>query len=297
MVRLSSLLVYFVMGLLPFALFAATPIKLTYLPATPVLQTSELSIEIDESMPILHLASKAKQVLKMEVTAAAQPGATRLTQPPIDLTVVLKDVFVDLFVNQEEAAFDPRVERSPTSLKEISKLIDKPIHLKVNEQNAIIIAPNDLQTLKRELPALNDIGIELLFGELLQHHFALLGKELTIGAKFQEPFARDSASPLPETIDYEIVSITDKDVIASIKGNIKPKEFQLKSPIKFDDKEEPILLSYSGSLKGEGTWNRQNAMLFQMKTDYTYLALLKAGPMQWKMQVILHHKLSSNKSP
>lgn len=287
-------------GILCFLFFAtplaSAPVKVSYLPSVPVVQTSEVSIDINESLPLLHLASKAQQVLKIELTVSPQPGISRLAQTPIELTLVLKDIFVNLFVNQEEAAFDPRGDRSAISLKEFSRLIDKPIRLKIDEKGSIIDVSGDMQKVKRELPALTDLGIEILFGELLQHHFTVLGKDLALGTKFQVPFAHEPVSPLPETVEYEIISITDKDVVAAIKGEIKPRQIELKTPMLLNEKEEKVQLTFSGFLKGEGSWNRNNAMFFSLKNDYTYNALLKTSDKQWKMQITLSHKLTSNKS-
>lgn len=296
-IRMQILFFCAVLSIFSSNLLAVGPVKLTLIPGVVIQQVSEFSIDIEEALPRLPLVTKGKQVLKLEVIASPQAGTEKLDHLPIELTVTLKDIFVDLLVNKEEAAFDNRGERSAVALKELSRLIDRPIRFKVGELGIMMEArPDDLRKIFRELPALSGIGINSFFEELLQHHFVLVGKELSVGAKFEESFATDSNdSPLPATIEYEIVQITDKEIFASMKGRIVERQVQLKQTVKVDREEkDKILLTYSGTLKGEAVWNRNNAMIFNQKTYYSYDVFLQEGDMKWKMQVGLTHKLSSN---
>jgi hypothetical protein len=279
-----------------FLLAVEAPVRLQYLSDIPIRQTSKLTIDIDESFPNFKLNAKSKQSLQFILTIVTEQPDLPILQPPFDLTLVLKDFTIDLNANEESTAFDAKNPGSSIHMAQFSQMLDKPIHLRFNEDFTIQIPSQDLEKFTRELPVLKDIKPEIFLNELFQPLFALIGKDLFVGFKFQHKVPTEPDIPVPAVVNYEVTDIDDQAIVATFYGTIEPKTITLSSPLQFNKETNEIAeLMLSGSLQGDISWNRKNALLYGLQAEYLYKGILKFGEWEWMMHVTIVHKVSSSK--
>jgi hypothetical protein len=268
----------FVLNLCMHALVLSEPVRLQYVPSIPVQQTSKLTIEVHESLPVLNLTSKARQIVKFDLTVGSGNGSALTQQVPLNLSFSLKDIFVDLCVNQEEMTFEPKAKQSAIPLIQLSELIDKPLHFEIDAKGCVIDEAKDyLEDLVRPL-------------------FVAINKDLEVGSTFQQTCTNSSLPLLPVTWNYEVKEITERDIVASISGTIDSKQIILAIPVKLENHTaEQVEMIVKGTLSGEISWNRANALLYGLQTECRYQVELKAGEMKWDLQASIEHKMSSVK--
>lgn len=275
--------------LTPYYLCAA---HLQYLPSVPVQCTSKLTLEIQESLPILNLTTKGNQILKLDMFLKNESTQLPITKLPLSLNVTLKDIFLFLNVNGKELTFDPKGKKVSIALIQLGQLIDKPMQLQI-DTHGYLEGSETFATLFKELPALKELSLQLLLNEIFFHQFALCGEELSVGTKIQKiPFAAPYHS-LPLMISYEIVKINNQEISAKMHGKLEPKKllFDVSSTINQDSQK--IEMSFSGNLLGDISWNRNNAMIYTLNSSYDYLAEMKFGEMHWNMRLSLSHVTTS----
>jgi hypothetical protein len=262
----------------------ADGVRLQYLPETPVQLTSKLAVEVQESMPILNLATKGHQVSRSPITHL-----------PLLLNLTLKDIFVFLNVNGEELSYDPRGEKVSVPLVQFSLLIDKPMEFKVDERGYLVDEAGTLGKIFKQQPALKNISLPLLLNEMLFHLFALSGEDLFVGAKFERAAQEDPSGVLAPVIFYEIIEVNDQEVMAKVKGTVKPKTMQFSTILTSENKSpQKVEMKLTGDLQGNISWKRNNALQYSLNNTYNYLAELKFGEMRWTIQMtITHHSVSA----
>lgn len=279
--------------LVPCWLFATA--HLEYLPAVPVQYTSKLTLDVQESLPILNVSSKGNQVLKFNLLLKKQENQPVLTKPPFDLTLTLKDLFLFLNVNGIELTFDPRGKKISVPLIQLTQLIDKPMELKIDSRGYLVDGTDAFSTLFKELPALKDLSIQLLFNEVFFHLFALSGESLEVGAKFQKTPTLTSYPSLPSIMTYEIVEINDQEIVAKLEGSLDPKKILFEGILSIDTSgSQNVEMNVSGNLQGMVSWKRKNALLYSLNSTYQYIAEMKYGEMNWKMQMSISHVTTSS---
>lgn len=276
---------------LPFGLHAAA--RLHYLPGIPVLQTSSLTIDVNESLPVLNLSSNAKQILKFSIEAI-QGQSQAPAAAPAGVFFSFKDIFVDLRVNREQTTFDPRADKGAVPLMQLSRIISRPFCLSINQEGCLVPDPQQIKSVFKEFPALKEIDLESLINELLYHMFALMGKDLEVGKIFTQKPAWKVLNAFPAEISYKILRITDKEIVAEINGVTAPFEKVFNGTSKKEgQKPMSVGMIASGVLKGEISWGRSNAMLYDLQTEYISTAKLKSGDMEWTMNVNIAHKATT----
>jgi len=272
-------------------------VKLHYLPLK-VQQTSTLTLEINESLPVLHLSSQAKQILKFNLTPIPGEGAAALTKLPMALLFTLKDIFIDLRINQAESTFDHRTNLLSVPLRQLSSVIDRPLRLSIDVKGCLVDEALDIEKLLKEFPVLQKVNLKAFLHELLYHLFALTDKDLELGAKFEQTPVCKSTSFFPKQITYEITTITDQEIGASINGTLAPLNVILEAKLNIDEQhQEPVAMAVSGILQGEVFWERSNALLCRLQTTYHCQAKLTAGDMQWNLTMQIGHKALSSALP
>ena len=292
--RLRALNIAILLVLLPHCLMAA-PVRLQFLPMVPVQQTSKLTMEVRESLPILNMSTKGSQVFKYDLVAKNRVPNAKNFQLPGALTLVVKDMFVLLNVNGQEVTFDPRSENAPPSLMQFSRLIDQPINLLVNSHGTLENGPETLDKIYKALPALRQMPLESFFNDMISELFSLYDEELTLGAKIEMQSATGPAFAIPATVIYEIVSITDKEIVAKITGTLEKKTMVLDKTIKGEgDRPQKVEMALTGTMKGTASWQRNNAMVHTLNCDYQYQAQLRSGNMRWTMQMIVSNSVTTN---
>jgi hypothetical protein len=286
----------FVLNLCMHALVLSEPVRLQYVPSIPVQQTSKLTIEVHESLPVLNLTSKARQIVKFDLTVGSGNGSALTQQVPLNLSFSLKDIFVDLCVNQEEMTFEPKAKQSAIPLIQLSELIDKPLHFEIDAKGCVIDEAKEIEKNSAAFPALRDIPLKDYLEDLVRPLFVAINKDLEVGSTFQQTCTNSSLPLLPVTWNYEVKEITERDIVASISGTIDSKQIILAIPVKLENHTaEQVEMIVKGTLSGEISWNRANALLYGLQTECRYQVELKAGEMKWDLQASIEHKMSSVK--
>lgn len=286
-IKLAILLI-----ILPQCLMAA--VQLQFLPMVPVQQTSKLTMEVRESLPILNMSTKGSQVFKYDLVARNRAPNLPRFQLPAAMSLTVKDMFVLLNVNGQEVTFDPRSENAAPPLMQFSRLIDHPINLLVNSHGNLENGTETFERIYKELPALRQLPLESFLNDLISELFALYEEELTIGAKIEMQSAPGPAFALPAFVTYEIIDINDKEVVAKMTGTVPSKKIVLDKTLKGQgDRPQKVEMTLAGTVKGMATWQRANAMLHTLNCEYQYQAQLRSGDMRWTMQMTVSNAVTT----
>lgn len=270
------------------SLFAVKTAHLHYRHGAPVHLTSDLKLDISQSLPGLSLSTKGSQLLEADLTLRNEQSEYIDSAHSQKLTFVLKKLNIDLQANEENLIF--RSDEAGTSLylTQLSKLIDRPIQLNLNEHFELSSDNNELRRAVSELPVLTEISPEHLLTELFLHLFAAGGEELYVGKVIQKNLADREIPALPKTITYTITKIDDYNVYADVEGSIEKRKFQLSGEVEVGNRVEAVSATLSGTMAGKLRWNRDNAMLYHLELDYSYSTRLQLANWEWLMNVSLN---------
>ncbi|MGA8164613.1 MAG: hypothetical protein WB791_06260 [Waddliaceae bacterium] len=266
---------------------------LQYQPDLPVYLDSNLTLSLNQSLPGFSLSSRAKQTIGATLTLTSGQTDLPLFHPPFDLTFLLKSIKIGLQANGAEMVFDSDQMESSLYLSRLSKMIHRPIRIHFDRNFKMESRSHDLNQMVEELPLLQEIDPESLLVELFLHLFSLAGNELAVGQTIQKVLADHPIPAIPQRIDYTVTSIDDYAIEASVTGEIGKMAFQLSSLMPTESgASELVDVSVSGTMKGNIKWNRDNAMLYEMKMQYDSSGTFKIGEWEWMMHVIadLHHR-------
>lgn len=268
-------------------------VRLQYLPGVTLKHNCNITFSIKELQPGLNINSQAKQKIEFLTSISSDHLDIPITQPPLTLNFTLKNLSVDLVTNKVSRIFDTK---NPNSLifKQVSEIIDKPIPLHFGPGFVMENSP-EIENLLKKFPLLRNLRPEFFLAQLFEPLFALAGKDLTVGTKFQHKIPNDAVSPLPSILNYQVTEINDQDISATFDGKIEQKLLSLTIPFKLNDRQEKIEVVLSGTQKGEIHWNRKNALLYNLKTNFLYSALLKIGEFDWMIHIDLEQELDSIK--
>lgn len=286
--RTVSIILCFLIG----SLHAAKTAHLQYLPNVPVHLNSELKLDISQSLPGLSLSTKGTQQLEANLTLINEQNDLPVSSPPLSLKFVLKSLNIDLQANDENLTFRSDELGASLYLSQLSKLVDRPIHLQFGNGFQLDRDNEELRRATAELPVLTEISPDHLLVELFLHLFAAGGQELTVGQVIEKDLSDWEIPSLPNTVTYTITDIDDYNVYAEIKGDIEKKKFQLAGEVTIGDESEPVGASLTGHLSGTIKWNRDNAMLYELTLDYSYSTRFQLAYWEWLMNVSLqlHNK-------
>lgn len=273
----------------------AFAVNLQYIPSIPVHYTSKLTIEIQESLPLLSLATKGNQVLKFDLVVEKVGENKAVAKLPLSLTATLKDLFIFLNVNGIELTVDPRGEKVSVPLIQLEKLIDKPLAFTIDTHGHLMDAGNTFATIYKQQPALKGLSLQALLNELFFPIFALCGEELTVGSKFEKPALPDPSGILPTVVLFEITEINDQEVFATVNGTMKPKNVAFDALFnKEADTPGKIGMKLTGDMQGKVSWKRANALLYNLNNVYRYQAELRLGEMHWTVQMTISQVASGS---
>lgn len=274
------------------SLHAAKTAHLQYLPNVPVHLNSELKLDISQSLPGLSLSTKGTQQIGADLTVISEQKDLPVSSPPLNLKFVLKSLNIDLQANDENLTFRSDEMGASLYLSQLSKLVDRPIHLQFGNGFELDRDNEELRRTASELPVLTEISPDHLLVELFLHLFAAGGQELSVGQVIQKDLSDWEIPSLPNTVTYTITDIDDYNVYAEIKGDIEKRKFQLAGEVTFGGESETVGASLTGHLSGKIKWNRDNAMLYELTLDYSYSARFQLAYWEWLMNVSLqlHNK-------
>lgn len=263
--------------------------SLRYLPDQPVSFKSTLNIDISQSLPGLSLSTKGKQHFDAEMIISQDQEGLAVLSPPFDIVFLLKGIKIDVQANGEDLHFDSKDKGNSLYLSQLSKLIDAPLHLHFGENYQIVGKNIGLNKSLEELPMLQEIDPVKILSELFLHLFGPAGKPLKEGDVIERNISEGLIPSLPEKVTYTVTKIDDYHIYADIQGTIEKKKFDLLSLVKLQEKElASVSATLSGTIVGKIIWNRDNAMLHDLKLDYAYSARLQLAQWEWLMNVNLN---------
>ncbi|ADI37629.1 hypothetical protein [Waddlia chondrophila] len=271
------------------SLFASTKTaSLRYLPNTPVHLASDLKLDISQSLPGLSLSTKGVQRLEADLTLRNEQPEPSSSVLPLNLTFVLKKLSIDLQANDETLTF--RSDEAGTSLylTQLSKLIDRPIQLKLDRHFQLSRDNEELRRAVSELPVLAEMNPDHLLVELFSSVFVPGNQELSVGQVIRKDLSDWEIPSLPKEVVYTITKIDDYSVYAEICGEIEKKKFQLSGEVVIGGKGESVAAALSGLMEGKVKWNRDNAMLYELELNYSYSTRLQLASWDWLMNVSLN---------
>ena len=273
---------------------AITAAQLQYCPSFPVQHTSKLILDVQESLPLLNFSTKGNQIIKFDLMLKNGASKAPMTKLPLSLQLTLKDLFIFLKVNGEEIVFDPKGEKVSLPLMQFNQLIDKPVTFKIDTNGYLTDTTDVFPTVFKQLPALKDLSLELMLNEMFFYLFSLADQQLMIGAKIQQKIMQDYSQSLPAVITYEILDINEREILAKMEGKIEPKTFLLDTLLSIEGSVAPkVEMKLTGNTEGTISWNRQNALLYNMNNDYHYQAEMQFGDMRWTMQMKISNTSST----
>jgi hypothetical protein len=246
-------------------LSAEEVVRLEYIPHSPVEQVSTLSIDLHDSLPGSKMQWTATQALTAQVTIQGKTGSI-----PLDLSFVLKSMKVEALANGDKIADFSNLQRV-----QANRLKNRPLLLTVDDASDLQIDPQVFELLKSELPALRAIPIASMLQEWFHPVFALAGKDLKLGSTYSVP---TTLSGHPATFAYEIKSITDSAVMASVQGTVTSNEGNL---------------DLNGTVTGDVLWNRENALVCQANLFYRFTGGIKIGDNVWSLNLDIKNQIES----
>ncbi len=287
------LLPMLVAGILPLCSFAQeTGVRLKYVPQVTVAHRNEVIVEIEQTEEKDPICVDASQTFRADLTLQSKTGEglnASILQPPADVTFVLKRYYADLILCDKEFVFDSSRpdENSQAEFAQIPKLVDRPVNLHFENAFQVQVENPEVQQLLSGSSLLQGLKIEPVLGELFQHLFVLAGKDLVNGAKYHAQTANGSAFKQPMALDYTITSITPLDVSANISGKMDKQSMTLvEGEASGQDK---ISYVYSCTVKGQVSWSRSNALIYQLKNEYLLQGKVKIGKKEYPLQIKIRH--------
>ena len=288
----NAIFAFFLLCWIPLGL--AATVRLHCLPGVPVQHVSQLSIEISDPLPMLNTALHSKQLLKFETVVLGNGDNALLTELPATLSCKLTDVAVELHANQEKWNFDLSTEQAPFHLKQLSHLLDRSVQLHIPSLGAVTDDHRDLADLDKEFPVLKELPLKAFLNDLIRHPITLLGIELRVGSVVQYPIRSGVSLSFFDVLTYEVIDITEQEVIAVIRGVVKPTPILLQACIKPDgENKERVMMVISGMLQGQISWKRSNAQIYTLDTEYICTSQFKVGSKQWGMHMTMSQHTTS----
>lgn len=268
--------------------FIDASIKANYDLAVPVLVSSLTTLEVQESLPVLKLKTKGSQTLKFGLQGLGDidnPASSRL---PADVRLTVNDLAMHLSVNGKELTFKTKGDTASAPLQHLSKLIGRPLNLRIDAQGRIVSGIDTLESIFRELPALKLLDVPDIFGSQLQHLFAIYDREIVVGDII--PFGSHSEQPEALVMTCEITAIDDDEIKGIVKGKFAPAASSF--TVKGEGGPSTVKMQLTGDISGSVSWNRRNALLGTMRSDYRYQAKLGMGDTEWVMLMTMNNDIT-----
>lgn len=243
---------------------ADSPQRLQYLSGIPVLQTSEVKIEVMGSAAGLNIHEEDRQTIKAVLAIDADQQDKHLYTPPLDLLFTVENYFIDFDINHKKGSFNSdSPDKFPYFLQSY-QIVDKPMKLHISPELSLLWNTPE--------PSLGRMKFDRFLADWILPIFYLAGKDLYPGAAYQVA-----------GLQYEIISISEEAINATFTG-----KYQSQSP-----PGDAFHMALSGQVAGTASWNRQNALLYTLQAKHLIGADFKQGDRTWHLNVNLNHQLNT----
>lgn len=260
-------------------------VKLQFLPNVPVTQTDEVNIEMHQTLPGFKLDAKSKQVFQTEMKIISD---LPVAQPPLNLLITVKDVSIDMNINDTPFAYKTKEGDSAQSEEgaQLSKVVNRPINLRFGEKFKMEDKNPELDKLMEQLPVLEELNFDEVLKEIFMYMFALSGKDLQVGTTSIIEIPTEFGTNVPLIVTATVSKIDDTAVYANFVGNLNAVDVPMENEIVLpDNKTEKVTMSVSGKFNGTGKWNRENALLHDIQTQFDISGKVKASGLEWPLSV------------
>lgn len=267
-------------------------VELTFLPNKTVKQESTLTIELQQYLPSVRLNATMEQKLLADVKIVDRSDLP-VSRPPINMLFTLRDLSVHLSANDKEAEYEVNKPSTSLFLAEIHDMIDEPIKLRFDDQFRLMSDTPGLVQLSKELPILSQVHPQSLIEELFQHQFALAGRSLEQGKSYTIDFD-DMVGVQPHSITYTVIDINDKEIIATMKGEIPTSSMNMEVEIPIGDvMHDVVRFVINGEFSGTVRWSRSNALQYTLDAVTSYHGVYKIAEWEWTMDLNIKHRVST----
>lgn len=262
-----------------------------------VSQQMEVNSSIVQEFPGTTLKVDLRQVMDWTLEILGDSGAIH-TKGPLELSITLTRLQVELKANEFETSFDSQSPLKNPLFAQVHQLIGVPVTIKLGEDFTKTADIPELEALMTELPLLPSIVSPSLFEDLLEHTFALAGRDLMSKGSIQRGITLGRTAPITMPISYEVTSIDDQSVKATLHGALEKTEqvVALDEMVGQQEDEEDQYAGFalSGEASGEGSWLLDNALLCQLQLHHKYQADFTVGELTVPMKIEVHQIVNSN---
>lgn len=275
---------------------ATEQVRLNYLLNTPLEFHSVHTLDIAKPIPGFDLQGYGKQTISATVSLESDQKGQAIKGPPFDIVLKFNGLKIDLKINETVTSYDTLKPGDSKILKKIAKIFEEPLRIHVGDTVTLDKKTQEFDDLMLDFPFFKQLDPRNLLQGIIQPILVLNGKDLTVGSTFQLKEIPDTLGLFPETT-YVIETITDKEVTATIKGSVDDQKLKLSGVLEAEDKaNEWVNLIFNGKINGKATWNRENALLFNLNSEHSYNGLLKIANWEWPLDFSIKVEMET-KSP
>lgn len=261
------------------AALCAEPLQLNYLPNVPVHLKSTVEWHMGNPLPNHLIDTLGTQVVATDLLLKGETGIPQ-QNPPFNLIVTLKNLQLDTVTNGIPAGFSTPSPSSSLPLAQVQRLLNRPIPLLFDAKGVILEKNDSFQQIYKELPALQKMRLTAILTEWFNPLFALAGKELKVGAKYSVELEKNAFTP---HFEYEVIEINDQEVKAQFTGQVDKTDVNLATL--------QTCLNLTGTIKGQVTWKRQNALLCNTQAHYEVSCTIKRNEATWTLHTLIDHQM------
>lgn len=255
--------------------------KLQFIPNIPVEQTITIDIDMHQTLPGFKMDANSKQDLKSTLKILSEQSDVPITQGPVDLIYTLKDINVEMTINDKQINYHSKDPAQSVETAQIAKMIDRPVRLQLDEKFQLNTESPDLKKVIKEFPQLQKVNFDKIIQEMFVYLFGFANKNLKPGASYTVNLANELLPGMPAAVTYTIDKIENDTVYATISGSIAVADKVLENKLLVGEKEEELLLNVKGKISGQGQWNQNNALLNLIDTHFKASGNIKINGLEW----------------
>lgn len=237
--------------LLAFSTLAAEA-QLQFIPNEPVVYHSNIKIRSKFSNGGKETELFETQKSDVVYTIIGEQPQYRL---PLNVDYVLKKMAIQFKTDKELLSIDTDNPGTSKDIAQISKLINKHITFNIEKDDQVNIIDNYFNKVYGDMAVLEKFQIKNLFTHPFRETLILIGKDLKVGSHFEKDFPATKDSPYPVTYSITVTDITDNQIKANTEVKIKRMRV----------KQKNSTVTLTGGWKGEVSWNRDQALLYNSK--------------------------------
>lgn len=273
-------------------------VQLQYPGGQVVRQTMHVQSTVEQEFPGATLRVVLDQTMDWDVQV--EDGEDTVTiQGPVDISMALRRLQVHIQAREFEVNFDSDQPTTDPLFAQVRQIIGAPVVVNLREDFTLAGAIEGLQELLQALPLLPAMVPPTLIEDLVEHTFALAGRNLVDSQPIQRTMTLGRTAPLVVPLTYEVVSLNRGKVEASISGKLDDVEQVIALDEMLGEQEDEAeayaSLLFTGEVSGSGAWDLNNSFLCQMDLKHSYRALFSVGELKVPMTLEMRERITSRR--